>query len=139
MNEIVEQLQAVNQDRFASIELPDEDDLVEIQEQLLIHLPADFKDYLLNVSNVVYGHLCPVTVTDEYASSHLPEVAASAWDQGMPRHLLPICPDRDGYYTISPEGEVGFWSPYDPESEEHWDSIWDWCEQVWLATVQQPV
>ncbi|MCJ8337734.1 MAG: SMI1/KNR4 family protein [Pseudomonadales bacterium] len=134
MNEIVEQLRELNQDRFGSIELPDEDQLVIIQEQLLLHLPADLKDFLLNVSDVVYGSITPVTVTDEYASSHLPEVTFLAWDRGMPREYIPICQYLDGYYFIAQEGYISVWRPRTGIDEDaNWDNIWVWCEQVWLA------
>lgn len=133
MNEIVDQLREQNQDRFASIELPDEDDLVIIQEQLLLHLPADLKDFLLSVSDVVYGQIQPVTVTDEHASSHLPEMTFIAWDRGMPRELIPICEYLQGYYFIAQEGYIGVWGPKKGiDDDAHWDSIWEWCEVVWL-------
>jgi len=133
MNEIVEELRERNQDRFGSIELPDEDQLVIIQEQLLLHLPGDLKDFLLSVSDVAFGALSPVTATDEYAASHLPEMASVAWDRGMPREYLPICEYLEGYYFIAQEGYVSVWNPAVGIDEEyHWDSIWDWCEEVWL-------
>ncbi|MEH6446367.1 MAG: SMI1/KNR4 family protein [Oceanospirillaceae bacterium] len=135
MNEIVEELREKNQDRFGSIELPTEDDLVIIQEQLLLHLPADLKDFLLNVSDVAYGSIQPVTATDDFASSHLPETAAVAWDRGMPRELIPICEYLDGYYYIAETGYISVWVPKVGLDERyHWDSIWHWCEDVWLKS-----
>lgn len=135
MNEIVEELQELNQDRFQSITLPDEDDLVIIQEQLLLHLPADLKDYLLNVSDVVYGSIEPVTVTDDFSQNHLPEVTFIAWERGLERDLIPICAYENGYYFIAQEGYIGYWSPESGvEEDRHWDSIWDWCRDVWLSS-----
>lgn len=135
MNEIVEELREKNQDRFASMELPDEDDLVIVQEQLLLHLPMDLKDFLLTVSDVVYGAITPVTVTDEHAASHLPEMASVAWDRGMPREYLPICEYLGGYYFIAQEGYVSLWLPaVGVDKQYHWDSMWDWCENVWLKS-----
>ncbi|EPJ47007.1 MAG: hypothetical protein OFPII_15800 [Osedax symbiont Rs1] len=135
MNEIVEELREKNQDRFASIELPDEDQLVIIQEQLLLHLPADLKDFLLNVSDVVYGSIRPVTVTDDFAATHLPEMASVAWDRGLPREYIPVCEMLDGYYFIAQEGYVSVWRPaIGVDQNFHWDSLWHWCEQVWLKS-----
>lgn len=135
MNEVVELLRENNQDRFESITLPEDDDLVVIQEQLLIHLPPDLKDFLLSVSDVVFGALQPVTVTDDFAASHLPEMASVAWDRGLPREYLPICEFQDGYYFIAQEGYISFWSPsLGIDEDMHWDSIWDWCEDVWLQS-----
>ena len=135
MNEIVDELREKNQDRFNSVELPDEDQLVVIQEQLLLHLPADLKDFLLNVSDVVYGSIQPATVTDEHAASHLPEMTFIGWDRGMPREYIAICEYLDGYYFIAQEGFIGTWSPAKGVDEKvHWDSIWHWCEEVWLQS-----
>jgi len=135
MNEIVDELRDKNQDRFASIELPDDDELVLIQEQILLHLPNDLKDFLLSVSDVAYGTLQPVTATDDCSHTYLPEMTSVAWDKGMPREFIAICAIDKGYYFIAQEGYVGIWS-YDRGvlKDDHWESIWDWCERVWLAS-----
>ncbi|MGB1239342.1 MAG: SMI1/KNR4 family protein [Pseudomonadales bacterium] len=135
MNEVVELLREQNQDRFQSIELPDEDDLVLIQEELLLHLPPDLKDFLLHVSDVAYGSLQPVTVSDPYSHTHLPEVTSIAWEQGLARDLIPICQSNDGYFFIAQEGYIGAWlHAQGVDEDQHWDSIWDWCTEVWLQS-----
>lgn len=135
MNEVVDELREKNQDRFASIELPDEDELVLIQEQILLHLPNDLKDFLLTVSDVAYGALQPVTATDDFSHTYLPEMTSVAWDKGLPREYIPICEMANGYYFIAQEGYVGVWS-YNKGvlDSQNWESIWIWCEQVWLAS-----
>lgn len=57
---------------------------MEIEEQLLINLPFELREFLLKVSDVVYGRLEPVTVTDPQSHTYLPEVTAVAWDLGLP-------------------------------------------------------
>lgn len=64
MEEVIEQLREANEPVPVPLELPDEDQLVEIEEQLFINIPFVFKEFLLTVSDVVYGSLEPVTVTD---------------------------------------------------------------------------
>lgn len=129
MEEIVSRLRAVSLEVPVPLELPSFDDLIDAQEALLIHIPDDFRDFLLQVSDVVYGHVEPATIADPTAHTYLPELAARAWDEGLNRHLLPICEFRDGFYVIDPEGEVSIW----PESdEENWANIWHWAQQVWL-------
>ena len=64
MNELVDELREKNEDRFGSVELPDLDLLVEIEEQILISLPKELKELLLNVSDVIYGSIEPVTASD---------------------------------------------------------------------------
>ncbi len=43
MNDIISELQELNQDRFNTLELPDEDLLVELEEEILIAIPGDLK------------------------------------------------------------------------------------------------
>lgn len=136
MEDIIEQLRACNQPVAVPLELPEEDLLVEIEEQLYMAIPGDMRTFLLEVSDVIYGALEPVTVADERSHTFLPEVAAQAWDQGMPRHMLPVCAYQQGYYCIDPDGKVQFWDGLDfsadDSGESEWDSIWHWAEQVWL-------
>ncbi len=131
MNEIVDELRERNEDRFGSVELPDIDTLVEVEEQLLIGLPNEFKEYLLTLSDVVYGKIEPVTASDPHMHSYLPEVAAVAWDAGVPRETIPICEYQGNYFIVTQEGEVQYW--VDGEIQEHeWESVWKWIEDVWL-------
>lgn len=136
MNDIIERLQQHNQDRFNSIELPDEDQLIELEEQILLPLPADLKTYLLHASHVLLGRYSPVTATDPSAHTHLPEVVSQAWEQGLERDLLAFCQHEDGYYFITQHGEVGYWSAaLGVDEQQHWDDLWHWAERVWLADI----
>lgn len=133
MDEVIEALRAGNEPVTVPLELPEEELLVEIEELLFVALGSDFREFLLTVSDVIYGSLEPVTVADENAHTYLPEVAAMAWDKGMPRDLLPICEYDDGYYCTNEEGQINFWQN-GQLSEEHWDNIWEWARDVWLES-----
>lgn len=132
MEELIDKLHELNEPVPVPLELPDEDTLVEIQEQILIHLPFELREYLLKASDVVYGHLEPVTASDPQSHTYLPEVAARAWDDGLPRYLVPLCEDRGRYYAVDPEGEVLLWADGEIDEEQSWDSVWEWVEDVWL-------
>lgn len=135
MEEVIDELRERNESVPVPLELPDEETLVEIQEQILIHLPFALREYLLTVSDVVFGHLEPVTAADPHSHTYLPEVAASAWDIGLPRYLVPVCVDGDIYYAVDPEGEVLAWDPSLQDfTEESWESVWHWARDVWLNT-----
>lgn len=137
MQELIEQLQRLKQAVPAPLHLPDEDDILEVEEELLVPLADDLKDFLLTVSDVVYGSFEPVTIADPHAHTHLPEVAAVAWERGMPRQLIPLCEYHDGYYAVTEEGAVFLWQPGQYEDvfdEEPLGSVWDWVETVWLAS-----
>ncbi|MGK0440737.1 MAG: hypothetical protein ACJA0N_000532 [Pseudohongiellaceae bacterium] len=131
MDEFIDALRAVNEPVPMPLELPEEELLIEIEEQLLIALGADFREFLLTVSDVVYGSLQPVTVADPQSHTYLPEVAAIAWARGLSRELLPICESGDGYYCISEESLVQYWEN-GSLSDDTWDNIWEWSQEVWL-------
>lgn len=133
MEEILEILRDSHQRVPVPLELPDEDDLVEIEEELLLPIPREMRAYLLEASNIVYGSLEPVTVADPNAHTHLPEVAAYAWSLGVPRYLLPLCEDNGHYYCVDPDGEVVFWRDGDL-TDETWPSVWHWIRDVWLES-----
>nr|WP_246745514.1 MULTISPECIES: SMI1/KNR4 family protein [Pseudomonas] len=117
------------------MELPDEDQLVEIEEQLFINIPFVFKEFLLTVSDVVYGSLEPVTVTDPHSHTYLPDVASNAWDAGVPRDLIPLCQDGDNYYCVEEDGTVVLWDAEEEGvGEDSWESVWHWARDVWLES-----
>ncbi|RVU29985.1 MULTISPECIES: SMI1/KNR4 family protein [Neptunomonas] len=133
MNDIIDQLHELNEDRFSSMELPDEDLLVELEEEMLLPIPADLKEYLLYGSDVVFGSLSPVTASDPNAHTHLPEVTAVAWSRGLPRDLMPICEDLEGgYYVIASQGAICHWHSSGELEETKWETLWEWIAEVWI-------
>ncbi len=135
MEEVIEQLRELNEPVPVPLELPEEEMLVEIQEQILIHLPFQLREYLLTVSDVVYGRLEPVTASDPQSHTYLPEVTSVAWDLGVPRNLVPLCQDGDDYYVVDEESQVLLWEGSTGElSDEQWDSVWHWVRDVWLES-----
>ncbi|HAB93047.1 MAG: SMI1/KNR4 family protein [Thiopseudomonas sp.] len=135
MEEVIDELRERNEPVPVALELPDEETLVEIQEQILIHLPFALREFLLTVSDVVYGHLEPVTASDPHSHTYLPEVTATAWDLGLPRHLVPVCHDAPIYYAVDEDGEVFAWDSDSQEMlEDTWESVWHWARDVWLES-----
>ena len=57
MEDIIDLLRERNEEVPAPLELPDDDDLVTVQEQILIHLPDDYRIFLKEVSDVICGSL----------------------------------------------------------------------------------
>jgi len=132
MSEAVDRLRALNQSVNYPLELPGEDDLVRVEEELLLPLPAEMRRFLLEVSDLILGRLEPVTAADPLLHTYLPEVAALAWDLGLPRDMLPLCQYADGYYCVSPSGEVFYWNGEDYEGEP-WSTVWQWAEEIWAG------
>lgn len=133
MEEVIEQLRELNEPVPVPLELPEEELLVEIEEQILINLPFELREFLLKVSDVVYGRLEPVTATDPQSHTYLPEVASVAWSLGVPRELVPICEDQGNYYCVEQDGTVLLWDGEEEDlTDESWDSVWHWVREVWL-------
>ncbi|MGH1432480.1 MAG: SMI1/KNR4 family protein [Neptuniibacter sp.] len=134
MEDVIELLKEKSQPVPVPLELPDEDDLVVVEEEILISLPDDYKLFLLEVSDVIYGSLEPATAMDPQSHTYLPDMAAHAWDIGMPREYIPICQHDDGFYCITQEGEILHWSESSASIEDEWPSIWNWATDVWLES-----
>lgn len=131
MNEIADALREQAVEVSVPLEKPEIEDIVEVEEQILIGLPAEMREFLMEVSDIVFGSIEPVTVMDPQSHTYLVEVTATAWDLGLPRHLIPICQVGEAYYCIENDGEISFWDNGE-FSEDSWDSIWNWAEYVWL-------
>lgn len=133
MEDVIEMLREQCESTPVPLTLPEMDDLVEVQEQILIHLPEDLKVFLMEVSDVVFGSIEPVTVTDPSSHTYLPEVAAQAWHDGVEREYIAICAHQGDYYCIDEYGEVRLWHQGEFQ-DEPWPSIWHWAKQVWLGS-----
>ncbi|ASJ95894.1 SMI1/KNR4 family protein [Shewanella marisflavi] len=133
MHDLIEQLRELNQTVPVPLELPSFDQLVEVEEQILIPLPSELKEYLLYASDVIHGTLEPVTVSDPYSHTYLPEVTSYAWSIGLPREYIAICQQGDDFYCIDQEGQVMLWQDGELD-EDSWESFWQWVEEVWIPS-----
>lgn len=133
-NEIATALLEASVDTAFPLEQPDMDAIVDAQEAMLIHIPPEFRDYLLQCSHVIYGHLEPVTVADPNSHTYLPEVAAEAWAQGLPREFIPLCVDGEQIYCVDDGGVVYLWQPDTEDLEEVAENIWFWVRDIWLES-----
>lgn len=133
MESVINLLREYNESIPVPLDLPDDEDIVDVVEQILIPLPPAYREFLMTVSDVVCGYLEPATAADPQSHTYLPEMASVAWDRGLPRELIPVCEAKDGYFAITQDGIVVFWNGSDL-SEESWESIWDWAKDVWLNT-----
>lgn len=136
MEDIIEQLQELCEDVPVPLDLPEEDDLLEVEESLLLPIHPSLRTYLLEASDTVYGGLEPVTVADRQSHTYLADVTAQAWEEGMPREYMVVCEVAEGFYCINHEdGEIQFWSRREGDfDKQQWDTLWDWIEDVWLRS-----
>ncbi len=133
MQEMIDELREVAEQVPVPLELPEHDQVVDAQEQILMPLPADFREFLMEASDVIYGTLEPVTAADPSSHTYLPEVTATAWSLGMPREMIALCESRKGYYCVAQDGEIKLWRDGDYD-DETWENIWYWVRDVWLES-----
>ena len=133
MHELLEELRAGAEDIPVPLELPEHDQIVVAQEEVLMPFPREFIEFLLETGDIVFGSIEPVTVADAGSHTYLPEVTSIAWEQGMPREMVAICESQGGFYCIAQDGEVKFWRDGDFDNET-WETIWYWVRDVWLAS-----
>ncbi len=133
MQEMIEELHEVAEQVPVPLELPEHDQVVDAQEQILMPLPADFREFLMEATDVIFGTLEPVTVADPSSHTYLPEVTSTAWSLGMPREMIALCESREGYYCVAQDGEIKLWRDGDYD-DETWENIWYWVRDVWLES-----
>lgn len=135
MQDVIHKLRRKNQMVPVPLDLPDEDQLLDIEEALLISLPRDYRDFLLQVSDLVVGSVEPATAADPNSHTYLADIIAEAWNRGVPRDQIPFCEHQGSYYCLDMEERVQQWKGQGFTGEE-WSSIWDWAEDVWLASAK---
>lgn len=132
MESVINELRSLNESVPVPLELPDMDDIIHAEEQILLSLNGEFRQFLLTVSDVIYGTIEPVTVSDPNSHTYLPEVAAMAWSLGLSREHIPLCEYKGGYYCVDEIGAVSFWLDGEMTDQEPWPDIWHWAEHIWL-------
>lgn len=133
IDEVLDLLRENNQSVPVPLELPDHEQLVEIEEEILLPIPRDMRQFLLEASDIICGSLEPVTAADPNSHTYLPEVTSHAWEMGVPRYLIVLCEDNGNYYCVEPDGEVVFWRDGELTGES-WPSVWHWARDIWLES-----
>jgi hypothetical protein len=132
MSGVIDELRRLNRSVPKPRRLPTEVEMRAAEEQLGVKFPEDYRQYLLEASDVVYGTLGPAVVLPDSGYLNLVEVAESAWNElDVPRNLLPICEDNGNYYCLNEKGEVEFWS-HDGITDEKWRDLATWIKEVWI-------
>jgi hypothetical protein len=138
LDDAIHELRARDEPVPIPARLPTAEEVEAAERRLGVPLPADFRRYLLEASDVTYGVIEPVTITLPGSHTDLFRVAEDAWNgYGVPRDLVPICEDNADFYCMNSAGEVVFWS-HNGWSSEKWPSLADWIEQVWLTDFSEP-
>ena len=132
LGEIIMKLRELNEPVPKPLRVPTMDEVENAQHRLGVTFHPDYRKYLLEASDVVFGTKEPCTVTPDGGHTDLISIAMAAWQQmGLPPDLLPICEDNGDYYCVNSSGEVVFWS-HNGLSNERWPDLAAWIKQVWI-------
>jgi len=132
LSHVIAELRELNEAVPKPLRLPTEDEVKAAESQLGMKFPADYREYLLTASDVVYGALEPAIVIPDAGHLALADIAETAWDEmEVPRELLPFCEDNGDYYCLNQSGEVEFWS-HDGATDEKWKDLGTWIKKVWI-------
>lgn len=128
------ELRQLNEDVPKPLRLPTEHEVALAESRLGVSFDPEFRRYLLELSDVVFGPIEPVTLAAPESHTHLDTVAHHAWsDWGVPGCFIPLCHDNADFYCVSKEGAVVFWS-HDMRdvTGEQWPSVKQWIKDVWI-------
>ena len=128
----IHQLRELNEPVPKPMRLPSTAAVAAAERELGVTFHPDYRKFLLEASDVVYGALEPATIGRKRAHTDLVSMANEAWTQmELPRALLPICEDNGDYYCMNERGEVVYWS-HAGATDERWPSLAAWIQQVWI-------
>jgi hypothetical protein len=132
LDDAVSELRELNEPVPKPPRLPTPDEIAAAEQRLDYPFHPDYRKYLLQASDVLYGTLEPCTLAPGSGHTDLIEIAESAWKTGsVPRELLPICYDNGDHYCMDESGQVMF-CPHDFTSDEKWPNLATWIKQVWI-------
>jgi|ERR1041385_1569356 hypothetical protein len=128
----IAELRELNEDVPKPLRLPTAAEVTAVENQLGVKFPEDYRRYLLEASDVVFGALEPAIVISDAGHLSLVEMAETAWDEmEVPRELLPFCEDNGDYYCLNQSGEVEYWS-HNGASDDKWKDLATWIREVWI-------
>lgn len=131
LDEVIRELRNLNEPVPRPLRLPTLGEVGEVERALGVRLHPDFRQYLLEASDVVHGTLEPVTITVEGDHTDLRQVAQEAWEMGVPRSLLPICEDNGDFFCMDERGHVVYWT-HNGATDEKWPDLATWIKKVWI-------
>lgn len=130
--EVLAELRNLNEPVPKPLRLPTETEVHLAESNLGLKFPDDYRRYLLEASDVVFGTLEPAVVTPDAGYLSLVEMAESAWSEmELPRDLLPFCEDNGDYYCLAADGSVKFWS-HNGATDESWTDLATWIKERWI-------
>jgi hypothetical protein len=133
LKDTIRELRELNETVPSPPTLPTKQEIDDLEVETSIKFPADYRTYLLQASDIVFGTIEPVTITDEDAHTDFRIVLADAQDAGLPEGLVPLCEENGDFHCMKADGSIIFWS-FDGESGDTWPDLATWITEVWMES-----
>lgn len=132
LTEVIAELRDLNEPVAKPFRLPTEAEVIAAEKRLNVKFHDDYRRFLLEASDVVFGSLEPAMVSADCGILNLCEMAEYAWDElELPLTLLPICEDNGDYYCMNKKGAIEFFTTGE-EPEMRWENLATWIKEVWI-------
>lgn len=132
LDDVLAELKSLNQLVPIPRRLPTTEEVNCVERRLGVRFHPDYRKYLLEASNVVYGTTEPNVVVPSGTHMDLIKHAEAAWDDPrLSKDLVSICYDNGDHFCINVKGEIEFW-PHDGTSDEKWADLATWIKRVWI-------
>ncbi len=129
----VAELVRLSEERRLRISSPTDFLIEKFEQKNSLTFSDDFKYFLKNASTIIYGHIEPLTITNDYEDRiSLAKALREAKSLGVPEQWVPICIDNGDYYCLDKLGVVHFWTA-DGVSKESWANLALWIREVWVG------
>ena len=132
LDDAIRQLREMNERVPRPLRLPTQDEVALTEKQLGVKFHPDYRRYLAEASDIVFGTVEPATITRPESHTYLPKICAHAWAAGIAKDCLPICEDNGDYYCMNERGHVFFLS-HNGSNSETWPDLATWIEEVWIG------
>ena len=132
LDKVINQLKELSNGEVINVPIPDDNLLDDYEKNINFSFSTEYRKLLKEASNIFYGTIELLLVTrDKKYPSELSTVLNEAREQGLPEDWLPICEDNGSYYCLTPNDTVRYWT-LDGYSNDTWEDLSDWVEQVWI-------
>ena len=132
LTEVIHELRKLNQPVPIPPRLPTAGEVDDAESQLGMKFHKDYRQFLLEAGDVVYGTKEPARVTPKAGHLNLIEMVEGAWElDGVRQDLLPFCFDNGNYFCMNGEGEVEYWD-HNGTTDEKWRDLATWIKEVWI-------
>jgi hypothetical protein len=133
LDEVIFELRSLNESVPNPMRLPTKEEVSNAELEIGFEFHPDYRKYLLEASDVIFGVIEPATLTIPGCHTDLHKISRVAWkNYSLPKNLLPICQDNADFYCMNKLGEVIFWS-HNGWTNVKWPNLASWIDEIWIG------